>query len=71
MRNRVLNLLLLIVALGGGGLLVALAGDAPIVLQTFTTLFLGIFIEAVPFLLLGTLVSGLIEIFVSRELIAA
>ena len=39
-------------------------------LQTFTTRFLGIFIEAAPFLLLGTLVSGLIEAFVSRELIA-
>ena len=70
MRKRVLNLLLLIVALGGGVLLVVLAGDAPVVLQTFTTRFLGIFIEAAPFLLLGTLVSGLIEAFVSRELIA-
>ena len=70
MRQRVLNLLLLIVALSGGGLLVALAGDAPLMLQTFATRFLGIFIEAAPFLLLGTLVSGLIEAFVSRELIA-
>lgn len=33
----------------------------------FTTRFLGIFIEAAPFLLLGSLVSGLIEIFVSRD----
>ncbi len=35
--------------------------------QTFTTVFLGIFIEAAPFLLLGTLTSGLLEVFVSRE----
>jgi len=33
----------------------------------FTTVFLGIFIEAVPFLLLGTVASGLVEVFVSRE----
>jgi uncharacterized membrane protein YraQ (UPF0718 family) len=35
--------------------------------QTFVTVFLGIFIEALPFLLLGTLASGLVEVFVSRE----
>lgn len=33
----------------------------------FSTRFLGIFIEAVPFLLLGTLTSGLIEAFVRHE----
>lgn len=33
----------------------------------FTTVFLGIFIEAAPFLLLGTLASGLVEVFISRE----
>lgn len=38
---------------------------------TFTTRFLGIFIEAVPFLLLGSLVSGLIEVFVSRDTLIA
>jgi uncharacterized membrane protein YraQ (UPF0718 family) len=35
--------------------------------QTFVTVFLGIFIEALPFLLLGTLASGLVEQFLSRE----
>lgn len=35
--------------------------------QTFVTIFLGIFIEAVPFLLAGSLVSGFIEVFVDRE----
>jgi len=37
------------------------------VIQNFATIFLGIFIEAVPFLLAGTLVSGLLDVFVSRE----
>ncbi|MCE1253186.1 MAG: permease [Anaerolineae bacterium] len=37
--------------------------------STFTTVFLGIFIEAVPFLLLGTLASGLVEVFVNQDAI--
>ncbi len=44
------------------------AGNDPgVTLSIFTTRFLGIFIEAAPFLLLGSLVSGLLEVFVSRE----
>lgn len=35
--------------------------------EIFATRFLGLFIEAAPFLLLGTLVAGLLEVFVSRE----
>jgi uncharacterized membrane protein YraQ (UPF0718 family) len=35
--------------------------------QTFVTIFLGIFIEAAPFLLAGSLVSGLIEVFVDQQ----
>ena len=38
--------------------------------HTFTTIFLGIFIEAVPFLLLGTLASGFVEVFVRPETLA-
>jgi uncharacterized membrane protein YraQ (UPF0718 family) len=38
--------------------------------QTFVTIFLGIFIEAVPFLLAGSLVSGLIDVFVNKESLA-
>lgn len=38
--------------------------------QTFVTIFLGIFIEAVPFLLAGSLVSGLIDVFVDKESLA-
>jgi hypothetical protein len=36
-------------------------------IQTFVTIFLAIFIEAAPFLLLGAVISGLIEVFVNRE----
>lgn len=39
-------------------------------LNLFATVFLGIFIEAVPYLLLGTLASGLVEMFVNREQMA-
>lgn len=38
--------------------------------QTFVTIFLGIFIEAIPFLLIGSIVSGLIEEFVDRDALA-
>ncbi len=37
--------------------------------QTFVTIFLGIFIEAAPFLLAGSLVSGLIEVFLDQSLL--
>lgn len=36
-------------------------------LSIFTTIFLGIFIEAAPFLLLGTLASGLVEVFIRQD----
>ena len=38
--------------------------------QTFVTIFLGIFIEAIPFLLIGSIVSGLIEEFVDKDSLA-
>ncbi len=41
--------------------------DLGIIISIFATRFLGIFIEAVPFLLLGSITSGLIEIFVKTE----
>lgn len=37
--------------------------------QTFVTIFLGIFIEAAPFLLLGSIVSGLIAVFVDQSIL--
>ena len=39
-------------------------------LSTFTTIFLGIFIEAAPFLLLGTLASGFVEVFFDKDSLA-
>ncbi|NJN79038.1 MAG: hypothetical protein HC797_00380 [Anaerolineales bacterium] len=39
-------------------------------LNVFATIFLGIFVEAVPYLLLGTLASGLVEVFLDRDQIA-
>ncbi|MEM7118372.1 MAG: permease [Chloroflexota bacterium] len=38
--------------------------------QTFVTIFMGIFVEAVPFLLAGSIVSGLIAVFVNPETLA-
>lgn len=38
-------------------------------LSTLGTIFLGIFIEALPYLLLGIFASGMIEVFVNKELI--
>ncbi|MCA1954435.1 MAG: permease [Anaerolinea sp.] len=36
-------------------------------MTNFAAIFLGIFIEAVPFLLLGTLASGLVEVYLDQE----
>ncbi len=44
--------------------------DAGTIVSIFSTRFLGIFIEAAPFLLLGTLASGLIDSFISADDIA-
>ncbi len=53
-----------------GAAVLGTGSDAGTVLSIFSTRFLGIFIEAVPFLLLGTLVSGLIDSFISADDIA-
>ena len=66
--------------LGVGGLAIGAvlydtlaSGAGPLYLfqrfQTFVTIFLGIFIEAVPFLLAGSIVSGLIAVFVDQSMI--
>jgi hypothetical protein len=77
-RNHLLTIAILVLAI----LLGAIALDAfvpvlrlpavplPDTLQNFVTIFLGIFIEAAPFLLLGSLASGLIAEFVSADDIA-
>ena len=36
-------------------------------LNLFATVFLGIFIEALPYLLIGTCISGIVEVFLDRE----
>lgn len=62
-----------IIALAAAILLVAVLGtgqDAGTILSIFSTRFLGIFIEAVPVLLLGTLVSGVIDSFLTPDDIA-
>ena len=41
--------------------------DFMLVFSVFATRFLGIFVEAVPFLLLGSITSGLIETFIKSE----
>ena len=38
-------------------------------LSDFTTIFASILLEAMPFMLIGSIVSGLIEVFIPRELI--
>jgi len=58
-----------------GGLLLAAIGyqaysvdrEYMLVLSVFATRFLGIFVEAVPFLLLGSITSGLIETFIKSD----
>jgi uncharacterized membrane protein YraQ (UPF0718 family) len=63
----------LLALLLAGGLIAAILGTGDslwTVVGIFSTRFLGIFIEAVPFLLLGTVVSGLIDAFVTPEDIA-
>lgn len=66
---RSLALLLLIVFILTGWMAAAISKgqDLSTTITIFTTRFLGIFIEAAPFLLLGSLTSGLIEVFISRD----
>jgi uncharacterized membrane protein YraQ (UPF0718 family) len=47
--------------------ILATEGTAAGVIRIFSTRFLGIFIEAAPFLLMGSVVSGLIEAFVRAD----
>jgi hypothetical protein len=66
-----LRLLLVLLVLGGLVIIQdnSLGGSLSGRLQTFVTIFLSIFIEAVPFLLAGSMVSGLLEVFVNRDLL--
>lgn len=55
---------------GGLGVLPGWVERGLDILSNFSAVFLGIFIEAAPFLLMGTLASGLVEAFISRDEIA-
>jgi uncharacterized membrane protein YraQ (UPF0718 family) len=68
--GNILAILVALVLLWVGFTIVLSTGDLGTTLSIFTTRFLGIFIEAAPFLLLGTLASGCIEAFVSHDDIA-
>ena len=48
----------------------AAPASVPDRVHTFITIFLGIFIEAVPFLLLGAIASGFVEVFVRPDALA-
>jgi uncharacterized membrane protein YraQ (UPF0718 family) len=50
-----------------GSLCLLLTGSKNPVITSFTTVFSGIVLEALPFMLLGSLAGGLIEVYVSRE----
>lgn len=56
-------------AIAGGWLHTAIAGRAD--LSTAATVFSGVFVQALPFLVLGVVVSGLIAAFVTPERLAA
>jgi len=66
---KTLGLALLAAAVLAGIIFQALrsGSDLPLLASVFATRFLGIFVEAVPFLLLGSITSGLIEIFIKTE----
>ena len=59
---------LVVCALGGTWMRDGVAGDAR--LATAGTVFCGVFLQAVPFLVLGVVISGLIAAFVSPERLA-
>jgi uncharacterized protein len=60
-----LGLMILVVAI----LSRLVEGPINVRFQIFATIFMGIFVEAVPFLLAGSLVSGLLEVFVGKKML--
>jgi uncharacterized membrane protein YraQ (UPF0718 family) len=66
-RRRLFPVLSILIVLALVWIMLSSGSNPAVTIEIFTTRFLGIFIEAVPFLLLGTLVSGLLETFISRE----
>jgi uncharacterized membrane protein YraQ (UPF0718 family) len=70
LRSILLSGLAALLALLAVGALAASGRDAGTLLSIFSTRFLGILIEALPFLLLGAITSGLIDAFIFPEDIA-
>lgn len=66
-RQRWFPALVVVIVAGLIAILLSSGASPTVTIEIFTTRFLGIFIEAVPFLLLGSLVSGLLEVFISRD----
>lgn len=66
--TEVLVAAMVLCAFAGAWMRNGVAGNAP--LATAGTVFCGVFLQAVPFLVLGVLVSGLVETFVSRDRLA-
>ncbi len=56
--------------LAGSLFMLFIAGNNPVV-TSFATVFSGIVLEALPFMLLGSLAGGLIEVYVSRDRLLA
>ncbi len=54
-----------------GSLCMLLFGNKNLVVTSFATVFSGIVLEALPFMLLGALAGGLIEVYVSRDKLIA
>lgn len=67
--SRPLVRLLLLLAVLGVFILLQENGFLSSRFETFVTIFLSIFIEAAPFLLAGSIVSGLLAVFVNQEMI--
>ncbi|MDT5298082.1 MAG: uncharacterized protein QOG79_1324, partial [Mycobacterium sp.] len=61
----ILLLSLIALAVSAGAMSAFVAGDPD--LSTAATVFCGVFVQALPFLVLGVVVSGLIAAFVSAE----
>jgi hypothetical protein len=70
LRSTLLLVLAAVLGVFALGAVLASGRDPATVLSIFTTRFLGILIEALPFLLLGAITSGLIDSFVRPEDIA-
>ena len=68
--NQGLNLLLGVITFAAVYLILRFSpGIAPDTLDTLTNVFLGIILQAIPFLLVGVLLSSAIQIFVSQQFI--